>query len=516
MNSEHLQTLLGAAHLYPQSVQNFNDETYALVNKNCQQYLVIAFDRATPVFARDNFLGEAQEIDFQTVVKWCLPSHENAQKLRELFPWTAPQTIGLTPSFGAGDRLGLAAAAHIQASREVGESTFALILAQQSIREMTRTQRTSAEVMDAATWGAFQENFRQPWGADADHLKTEEDIRNLAGAGFTFFTIDPSEHVDTEADAATLDELERKFMLLPGGSELTARYAGQSFVFAMPDRLHAPLRVTFDRETLLRAAVKYARAVEHTQTLAKILEEVKGADNFDLEMSVDETPYPTTVAEHFFVANELKTRGVKLHSLAIRFVGEFQKGIDYIGDIDEFSARLKEHALIAKQLGPYKMSIHSGSDKFSIFPIIAEECGGLLHEKTAGTWYLEALRVVARRGAVLFREILEFAAAHFPTDRATYHVVENLNSLPDFHAFSDSQLETILDNDTGRQMLHVTFGSVLTDKLDDGAWRFRERLYELWRREENLYSEIIAAHSAKHMRALGFGEAYFNNHRGTT
>jgi hypothetical protein len=435
-----------------------------------------------------------------------LPSRGNAKKLRALFPWTAPRTIGLKTSFGAGDRLGLAAPAHIQAARSVGESTFALILAQQSIREMTRTQRTPDEVLDAATWGAFQENFRQPWGADADHLKTEADIRDLAAAGFTFFTIDPSEHVDAEADGAALDELERKFMLLPGGQELAARYAGQSFVFALPDNLQTPLRIVFDRETFLRAAVKYARAVEHTATLHTVLCEVKGEGNFDLEMSVDETPFPTSVAEHFFVANELKTRGVRVQSLAIRFVGEFQKGIDFIGDLGEFRARLQDHVLIARQLGPYKISIHSGSDKFSIFPIAARECGGLLHEKTAGTWYLEALRVAARRDGALFRDILHFSAERFPTDRATYHVIETLDDLPDFRALPDEQLETILDHDTGRQMLHVTFGSVLTDKTENGAWRFRDRLYQLWLREEALHHEIVAQHSARHMRVLGMGE----------
>ena len=113
-------------------------------------------------------------------------------------------------------------------------------------------------------------------------------------------------------------------------------------------------------------------------------------------MSVDETATPTTVAEHFFVANELKRRGVHVHSLALRFVGEFQKGIDYKGDLAEFEARLREHVVIARHLGPYKISIHSGSDKFSIFPIAARVCGELVHEKTAGTWYLEALRVAAR------------------------------------------------------------------------------------------------------------------------
>ncbi|MDF2441641.1 MAG: tagaturonate epimerase, partial [Abditibacteriota bacterium] len=429
MNGEQFQELLGGAQLYAQSVQHVGNETFGFARDGTQHYLVIAYDPRTPAMTRDNFSGEVQDLDEATALKWCLPSRGNARKLRALFAWTAPQPIGLKRSFGAGDRLGLAAPAHIRAARNCGGENFALILAQQSIREMTRTQREAEDVLDAATWGAFQENFRAAWGADADHLKTEADVRRLAATGFTFFTIDPSEHVDVQADALQLDELERRFLLLPDGDALSQRYAGRSFVFALPDQLDKPLRITFDRATFLRAAIKYARAVSHTVALAKVLCEVKGEGNFDLEMSVDETPHATSAAEHFFVANELKGHGVRVHSLAIRFVGEFQKGIDYIGDIDEFRARLKEHVLIAKQLGPYKISVHSGSDKFAVFPILAQECGELIHEKTAGTWYLEALRVAARREPQLFRHIADFARERFPTERATYHVVENLDGV---------------------------------------------------------------------------------------
>src|SRR5690606_8906097 len=124
------------------------------------------------------------------------------------------------------------------------------------------------------------------------------------------------------------------------------------------------LRIAFTPGTLEHAAVKYERAVAHTVAIAKVLSEVKSY-GYDLEMSVDETESPTSVAEHYFIANELKRRGVKLTSLATRFIGEFQKGIDYIGDLDQFEASLKEHLIIAQELGPYKISVHSGSDKYS-------------------------------------------------------------------------------------------------------------------------------------------------------
>src|SRR5947209_9850791 len=103
-----------------------------------------------------------------------------------------PTLLGLLPSFGFGDRLGLATPGHISACRK---GQLQPIFAQQSVREMTRTQRTPAEVMAAAQQGIRKEGWTGAWGADADHLKTKEDVESLAAAGFTFFTIDPSAFV---------------------------------------------------------------------------------------------------------------------------------------------------------------------------------------------------------------------------------------------------------------------------------------------------------------------------------
>ena len=126
----------------------------------------------------------------------------------------------------------------------------------------------------------------------------------------------------------------------------------------------------------------------------------------DMELSVDETDTPTSPEEHYFIANELRRLGVRLVSLAPRYVGRFEKGVDYIGDLDRFAATFTQHAAIARTLGPYKLGLHSGSDKFAIYPIVADIANGLFHLKTAGTSYLEALRTVARFEPALFREIL--------------------------------------------------------------------------------------------------------------
>ena len=153
-----------------------------------------------------------------------------------------------------------------------------------------------------------------------------------------------------------------------------------------------------------RAAVKYGRAVAHVAALYRHLASICPAGGFELEVSVDETDTPTSHAEHLFIARELRRLGVRWVSLAPRYVGSFEKGVDYIapgahrpeeGTTDAFAADFAGHAAIARALGPYKLSLHSGSDKFSIYGIAAELARGLVHLKTAGTSYLEALRATA-------------------------------------------------------------------------------------------------------------------------
>src|SRR5260221_14660848 len=104
----------------------------------------------------------------------------------------------------------------------------------------------------------------------------------------------------------------------------------------------------------------------------------------EIELSVDETDTPTSPAEHLFIGLELKRRGVKAVSVAPRFIGEVEKGIDFKGELKAFEASLRRHVAIAQYCGPYKISVHSGSGKFSIYPILGPGCGNLLPRKNAG------------------------------------------------------------------------------------------------------------------------------------
>jgi hypothetical protein len=174
----------------------------------------------------------------------------------------APSPLGLRKSFGFGDRLGLATPGHLAAVQGTG---FAPVFAQQSIREMTRTRREPAEIV-AAAWGALESaNYVDPWGADADHLKTAEDAERTAKAGFTMFTIDPSAHVNNAADAMGEAELRDTIRVLAEEGTLEPGWE-KSFLNATFDIPGAgPL--SFTQETLWRAAVKYGRAIAYSAGL---------------------------------------------------------------------------------------------------------------------------------------------------------------------------------------------------------------------------------------------------------
>jgi len=501
---ETLAHALGGAvgmHVYPRSVAALRGVVFFLGRQGQTKWLGLLYRGLSAVAAR--FSGREREIELEQplTLRLCPTDHANAVALRRTLPFTAPRIVGVRKSIGCGDRLGLATPGHVRAVRQ--SPRVAPVFAQQSIREMVRSGRTPEQVMDDATWGVFQEGWRAGFGADADHLKTTADVDLCVDAGFTMYTVDPGDHVDNEAATASLDELVQRVEALPWNmlesspEELRAAYLGKTF------DLGDGVVISFSDETLLRAAAKYGRAVAHAVTMYHHLAGRMGGpgsgQNFELEVSVDETETPTTPQEHFFVASELRRLGVHWVSLAPRFVGRFEKGVDYIGDIEQFEAELVKHVAIARALGPYKLSVHSGSDKFSIYPIIAQLAGDLVHLKTAGTSYLEALRALASIAPALFREILGFARVRYDADRATYHVSADPAKVPWPDQLSDAELAGVLDTFDGRQVLHVTFGSVLTARDPRGGYRFRERLLDALRADEEVYYATLEKHLGRHL-----------------
>jgi hypothetical protein len=482
--------------IYNDSLLVQDQVTAFMARQDGERWLWLAWNGKGPQWL-SQFTGEHTKLNLDGNVLnaiRCKTTADNARAMRNAFPFTRPQMVGLRKSFGFGDRLGLATTGHIMTIRDLN---IFPVLAQQSIREMTRTKRSAQEVMDDACFAVFQTGFDKPFGSDADHLKNEKDIDTCIKAGFLSFTIDPGEHVDDAADTDAIETLNSKFDTLPWSSlNITA----QDTLRRYENHVNLPSGdLPFGRDNVLRAGVKYGRAIAHTLKMYQYLLEKMGDGNFELEISVDETSSPTTPQEHYYVASELKRLGVKWVSLAPRFVGRFEKGVDYIGDLGEFRKKFVYHAEIAKHLGPYKISIHSGSDKFSVYPIIAELCGELVHVKTAGTSYLEALRVISKLAPDFFREILDFARSRYVEDHVSYHVSADLKKVPSSKELSDYQLSQLLDDFDAREVLHVTFGSVLTTISTTGELRFRNRLLQTLIENEEAYQQCLVEHFHKHV-----------------
>lgn len=466
--------------IYPQSQVEVDGIWYALARSaGGRKALVVRGD--APGF----------EGDRQGDALICPLTPVNAAALRARIPWLRPALLGLQPSFGFGDRLGLATPGHVRALR--GVASLRPYFAQQSVRENARTGRTPQQVLDDATWGLFQEGWRDPWGADADHLKTPADADPFIAAGYTFYTVDPGDFVDHSASAAPPAVVLEKVHALPWDAledtpeDMERRYLGRSFDLG-------DFALTFDRPLLYRAAAKYGQAIAHTARMYRYIAGRLSGDRFELEVSVDETETPTSPEEHWYIASELKRLGVRWVSLAPRFVGRFEKGVDYIGDPDTFAAGFARHVAIAQALGPYKISLHSGSDKLTVYPIVARLSRGLVHVKTAGTSYLEALRTVAQVDPAFFREILAFARTRYRSDRASYHVSARLTRVPAPESLDDAGLLDLFEQPDARQVLHVTFGSVIG--------HFGERLLATLRAHEEAHYAHLETHLRRHLVLL--------------
>src|SRR5215211_5906016 len=183
---------------YPESQVSYEGATFWLERPTdgVKRLVVVADDES----AFRGFAGTAERIDGKVrFVAETTP--ENAVALRSALPWLRPARFGLHTSAGFGDRLGLATPGHVRALKAVG-AAINPVFAQQSIREMGRCRRTPRDVLDDATWGAFQAGWIRPVGGYADHLEQPEHIDNTAAAGFVFYTLDPKAEVDADAEHA--------------------------------------------------------------------------------------------------------------------------------------------------------------------------------------------------------------------------------------------------------------------------------------------------------------------------
>lgn len=480
-------------HIYGNSLYHKNGYCFFMIKDGLQKYLILMSEEAD--LNNTGFEGEIIQIDSQQFLK-CELIQKNAEALRSTFDFTNPVLIGKADSYGLGDRLGNAGAAHLKA---IWDSGFKPVLAQQSIRELERTNRTAEEVLDAASWSVFQEGFTDGFGADADHLKTTKDIDRMVKAGYTMFTIDPSEFVVNDAMNMDIGELKESYQNLPW-DELDVQSEVQ---LAYYQKTSSPLNngsiLDPSEKEVLTGMVKYGNVIVHTKKMVDYLQQTYPDHPAEIELSVDETDQPTTPFEHYLIAAEMQRLGIELVSLAPRFCGDFEKGIDFKGDLDQFREEYELHLAIAEKFGGYKLSIHSGSDKFSVYEVIGSIDSGAVHVKTAGTSYLEALRTIAQVNSDLFRDILSFSLTRFDEDKKTYHISADPDQIPNPDRLSNKELVHLLDDNNSRQVLHVAYGSVLAGPASQKN-KFKERLMKSLAEHEEVYEKNLEKHFIKHLK----------------
>ena len=425
--------------------------------------------------------------------KICPLSVDNSKVIRSLFDFTNPRSHkGCDVTVGLGDRLGLASVGHLRLLK--GLDVFP-VLAQQSIRELNLTGRSYEDVLAAAVWAVFREGYTCGYGADGDHLKTHEEVKYALSCGYSMITLDCSEHIRNDLATAPSSEVDALYAELPVDitSALESIYLGKSF------HINRDITVMFNGSDFRRMVLVYLPAIYHALSVYREL--IDGA-GVDFEVSIDETLTTTSPQSHFFVANELVRQGADITSIAPRFVGEFQKGIDYRGDLLAFERDFLVHAKIAEKFG-YKISVHSGSDKFSVFPAVSRLTGGRYHLKTAGTNWLEAVRVIARQVPALYRQMHSFALENLAEAKKYYHITEDTANITDITGVPDAQLPSYLEQDDSRQVLHVTYGLILQAKAGDGSFLFRNRIFEALSEYEDDYIAALGEHIGRHLAALG-------------
>ena len=484
--------------IFPGSFCVLNGIHYGLIRTPDGKKLAVIGEKQH--LLKDPFHGEL--FSGTPALKLCDLSVENTHCLMDLFPFTRPVPLREAPmTFGAGDRLGTATPGHIRA---IQKYRVRPVLAQQSVRENKQTVRSFVNVIHDVVWAVFQENYREGYGADGDHLKSIEELEDALRAGVSMVTLDLSEKLDLESFQGSREWVDRKFgeVIDQGDSKVIFHlFLDKEFNFRGSQ---GQFSIRFDEETVKRNTLLFHQALDFTEEVSKFISSWTGNRRLiDFEISIDETTFPTSPESHLFFVIQLRHRGVPLDSLAPRFVGEFQKGIDYIGNLDDFRRQFDRHAAIARDYGNYKISIHSGSDKFSVFPIMGELSKEALHVKTAGTSWLEAMRLMALVAPSLYREMHRFALSVFKEASKLYHVTTDLSVIPDLQKLHEMDLSALLDQKDCRQLLHITYGYLLNAKGADGKDLFRSRFNQAIEQYEEDYWSLLVTHFEKHLDSLG-------------
>jgi len=325
-------------------------------------------------------------------------------------------------SFGVGDRFGHQGRAQLEAIIKARQAGVEIVPVWNKSHREHSIIGTKPEDARAGADGAVKATgWDHSYYVDADHIHLE----NVDGfmASSDFFTLDVADYIGKTADAGNIERFVKKY----------GKYTG---TLQVPG-IDVALAVSQDQ--LCRIAETYLYAVEEAGKIYRHIEAAKGKGNFVTEVSMDETSAPQTPAEMFFILAAIAQEGIPVQTIAPKFTGSFHKGVDYIGDVDQFAKEFEQDiaviGLAVKEFGlpeNLKLSVHSGSDKFSIYKPInrtLRKFDAGLHLKTAGTTWLEeiiGLALAGGEGLAIAKRIYEAAYKRFDELCAPYATVVDI------------------------------------------------------------------------------------------
>ena len=369
-------------------------------------------------------------------------------------------------SMGIGDRFGMEGVAQLRALQAAADNGVTVVpVWNKSFREHSIIGTGPQDTLQAATAAVAAAGWTKPYYLDADHIGLKT-LEHFVGA-CNFFTIDVADMIGRPAPAADVDAYVQAMARFKG----TVRVPGMS----------APIVVD---ESLLRTiAGKYLHAVQEAGQIYRSIASHRDPATFVPEMSLDEADAPQTPAELFFILAAVAREGVPLQTIAPKFTGDFLKGIDYVGEVPLFERDFRDDLAVVKHaIGLFglpanlKLSVHTGSDKFSLYPLMRKallENGAGLHLKTAGTTWLEEIIGIAAAGGEAYRfvqdmyetalgrydELLKPYATVVRIDRAKLPTAAALRQWPAEHfveALRHDQSARRYSTDL-RQFIHVSF-----------------------------------------------------------
>jgi tagaturonate epimerase len=383
-------------------------------------------------------------------------------------------------SFGVGDRFAHQAVAQLTAFVELSRLGVDVTpVWNKSNREHTFVGSEPSSVLSAAEAAVQQLGWSRAWHVDADHIQIKTVDRYLACADF--FTIDVADSIGAAVAETEVNAFVDRHHDLLGEFELP----GERSTFQI------------DRSFAIQVARKYLAACQEAGRIFRHIAAAKGSDQFIAEVSMDETDLPQTPPELLLILAGLADEQIRLQTIAPKFTGRFNKGVDYVGDVAQFAQEFRQDLAVVQvaiqRFGlpdNLKLSVHSGSDKFGIYGAIREalrDTGAGVHVKTAGTTWLEELIGLSEAGGdglALCQEIYGYAVAHVDELCQPYASVIDIDrrALPSLETVSrwdgPQMAATIRHVPTDprfnphvRQLLHVSFkvaakaGSRFTDLL---------------------------------------------------